>query len=100
MRLATSYCSDHSEEHEQITRGPGSNRRTRADIAEAGRRGIPVRAGIVVVLEGQRVAQAQEELRRLGVEQITVDRVRKVGRAAERGRAVRGGSPGDRRWGW
>ncbi|NMO33710.1 radical SAM protein [Streptomyces sp. GMY01] len=80
--LATSYYSDQAQQHEEITRGPGSYRRTRDNIAEAVQRGIPLRVGIVDVLEGQRVDQAQEELRRLGVTSIKVDRVRKVGRAA------------------
>jgi MoaA/NifB/PqqE/SkfB family radical SAM enzyme len=83
VSLATSYYSDQAEQHEQITHGPGSYRRTRANITEALRRGIPLRAGIVEVLDGQRVAQAQEELRRLGVTRIQVDRVRRVGRAAD-----------------
>ncbi|MGW6292780.1 radical SAM protein [Streptomyces sp. NPDC055058] len=80
--LATSYYSDQAEQHEQITKGPGSYRRTRANIVEAVRRGIPLRVGIVDVLEGQRVPQAQDQLRGLGVSSIQVDRVRKVGRAA------------------
>ncbi|WP_251075980.1 radical SAM protein [Streptomyces sp. ISL-12] len=83
VSLATSYYSDQADQHEQITNGPGSHRRTRDNIAEAVRRGIPLRAGIVKVLEGQRVAQAQEDLRRLGVTRIQVDRVRRVGRAAD-----------------
>lgn len=81
--LATSYYSDRAEEHEKITNGPGSFKRTRANITEALRRGIPLRVGIVDILEGQRVDQAQEELRRLGVASIHVDRVRKIGRAAD-----------------
>ncbi|WP_234441859.1 SPASM domain-containing protein, partial [Streptomyces sp. WM6386] len=39
--------------------------------------------GIVEVLEDQRVAQAQEELRLMEVMAIKVDRARKVGRAAD-----------------
>jgi MoaA/NifB/PqqE/SkfB family radical SAM enzyme len=81
--LATSYYSDQAEQHEQITNGPGSYRRTRGNITEALRRGIPLRVGIVEVIEGQRVDQAREELHRLGVTSIKVDRVRKVGRAAD-----------------
>jgi len=81
--LATSYYSDQAEQHEQITRGPGSYQRTRANITEAISRGIPLRVGIVEVLEGQRVTQAQEELRSLGVTTIQVDRARKVGRGAD-----------------
>lgn len=86
--LATSYYSDRADQHEQITNGPGSYRRTRQNITEAVRLGIPLRVGIVQVLEGQRVAQAQEELRSLGVTAIKVDRVRKVGRAATPAAAI------------
>ncbi|MET7479514.1 radical SAM/SPASM domain-containing protein [Streptomyces sp. NPDC005648] len=86
--LATSYYSDQATQHEQITKGPGSYRRTRDNIAEAVRLGIPLRVGIVEVLEGQRIAQAQEELRQLGVTSIKVDRTRKVGRAADPGTSI------------
>lgn len=81
--LATSYYSDDRGEHERITRSRGSLERTRANIAEAVRRNIPLRAGIVQVLEEQRVDQAEAELRRMGVATIQVDRTRKVGRAAD-----------------
>ncbi|WP_433858713.1 radical SAM protein [Streptomyces kronopolitis] len=80
--LATSYYSDHADEHEQITKGRGSHARTRANIVEAVRRGIPLRAGVVQVLDEQRVEQAEAELRALGVERFRIDRMRKVGRAA------------------
>lgn len=83
VSLATSYYSDDATQHERITQGRGSHARTRANIAEAVRRGIPVRAGIVDVLDGQRVQQAEAELRRLGVGRIRIDRARKVGRAAD-----------------
>lgn len=86
--LATSYYSDRAEEHEQITNGPGSFKRTRGNITEAVRRGIPLRVGIVEVLEGQRVAQAQAELQTLGVARIQIDRARKVGRAADPARSI------------
>ncbi|MFF7901154.1 radical SAM protein [Streptomyces sp. NPDC007920] len=86
--LATSYYSDRPEEHETITGGPGSYQRTRGNIVQALERGIPLRVGIVDVLEDQRVAQAQAELRELGVTRIQVDRVRKVGRAAEAAAAI------------
>jgi MoaA/NifB/PqqE/SkfB family radical SAM enzyme len=81
--LATSYYSDQAEQHEQITRGPGSYQRTHDNIAKALGLGIPLRVGIVDVLDGQRVDQAQEQLRAMGVRSIKVDRVRKVGRAAD-----------------
>lgn len=83
VRLATSYYSDDPAQHEEITGGRGSHARTHANIREALRRGIPLRVGIVEVLEGQRVDQAVAELRHLGIENIRVDRTRKVGRAAE-----------------
>ncbi|MCM2420317.1 radical SAM/SPASM domain-containing protein [Streptomyces sp. RKAG293] len=83
--LATSYYSDDAAEHEQITNGPGSYTRTRTNIIEAVRRGIPLRAGIVEVIAGQRIAQAKDELRSLGVTSIQVDRARQVGRAAPAG---------------
>ncbi|MBC2876131.1 MULTISPECIES: radical SAM/SPASM domain-containing protein [Streptomyces] len=82
VRLATSYYSDDPVQHEQITGGRGSHARTRANIVETLRRGIPLRVGIVDVLDGQRVAEAETELRSLGIQHIRVDRVRAVGRAA------------------
>ncbi|NGO72811.1 radical SAM/SPASM domain-containing protein [Streptomyces boncukensis] len=80
VNLATSYYSDDPAEHEQITGGRGSYARTRANIAEAIRRGIPLRASLVHVLEGQRTEQARAELRRLGgVGDLRADRVRRIG---------------------
>ncbi|MDF3291920.1 radical SAM protein [Streptomyces silvisoli] len=82
VSLATSYYSDQAAEHEQITRHRSSYDRTKANISEAVRLGIPIRAGVIRVLEGQRVKEAVEELRGLGVERIGVDRVRRIGRGA------------------
>ncbi|MFE7661729.1 radical SAM/SPASM domain-containing protein [Streptomyces celluloflavus] len=82
VKLATSYYSDRAEEHDAITTRPGSYERTRAHIAEAVRRGIPLRVGIVSVLRGQRVAEARRELEALGVTQIRTDRTRHLGRAS------------------
>jgi len=82
VSLATSYYSDLAHEHDQVTRVAGSHTRTRANILEALRRDIPIRAGIVEVFDGQRVEQARAELEELGVDKITVDRMRRVGRAA------------------
>jgi len=83
--LATSYYSDAPAQHEAITRGRGSHARTRANLIEALRRGIPTRVGIVEVLENQRVAEAEAELRRLGISSIRIDRTRRIGRAATSG---------------
>ncbi len=82
VRLATSYYSDEAAQHEQITQGRGSHARTRANIGVALNRRIPLRVGIVEVLNDQRVSQAETELRGLGVEHIQIDRTRRVGRAA------------------
>lgn len=77
--LATSYYSDDPAEHAAITARP-THRRTRANIAEAVRRGIPIRAGIVDVIDGQRTTAAEAELAALGVRDIGMDRVRGIGR--------------------
>lgn len=82
VTLATSYYSDDPSEHDRITSRPGSHERTRANIAEATRRRIPLRAGIVRVMAGQRVAEAEADLRALGVRSIRTDRVRAIGRGA------------------
>ncbi|MEV0444559.1 radical SAM protein [Streptomyces spectabilis] len=82
VKLATSYYSDRAEEHDAITHRGGSHGRTRANIAQAVRRGIPLRVGIVSVLPGQRVAEAREELEALGVTMIRTDRTRRIGRAS------------------
>ncbi|SCE52390.1 MULTISPECIES: SPASM domain-containing protein [unclassified Streptomyces] len=43
--------------------------------------GVPIRAGVVEVLPGQRVDEARAELQSMGVTRITMDRARAVGRA-------------------
>lgn len=80
VRLATSYYSDNAGEHEAITQRRGSYRRTKANIAEAVRRAIPLRVGVIDVRNGQRVHQARTELTDLGVVDVHVDRLRQVGR--------------------
>ena len=82
VSLATSYYSDQADEHDQVTQRPGSHVRTRSNIIEALRRSIPLRVGIVDTLDGQRVEQAREELRALGIARIGTDWVRGIGRAA------------------
>jgi MoaA/NifB/PqqE/SkfB family radical SAM enzyme len=85
VSLATSYYSDDPGQHDTITGQRGSHARTRANIAEAVRRGIPLRAGIITVREGQRAAQAHADLEALGVTRIGSDRLRHLGRAAGAG---------------
>lgn len=82
VTLGTSYYSDDPAEHDKVTKREGSYARTRCNIREAVSRGITVRAGIVDILPGQRVAEARAELESMGVTSIHTDRVRAVGRAA------------------
>jgi MoaA/NifB/PqqE/SkfB family radical SAM enzyme len=79
VRLATSWYSDSPAEHATITRRP-SHARTRANIAEAARRSIPLRVGIVGVQDGQRIRQAEAMLTELGVTDIGYDDLRQIGR--------------------
>ncbi|WP_323136914.1 SPASM domain-containing protein [Streptomyces albogriseolus] len=80
MFLSTSYYSDLAEEHERVTGRKGSHAATRANIVQAVQRRIPLQVGIVEVFEGQRTAEARQELLELGVRTVNVDRVRSVGR--------------------
>ena len=84
VSLATSYHSADPEEHDAITGRPGSHCRTRVSIAEAVRRGIPIRAGIIGLTSGQRTGQARADLIALGVSEsaIALDRLRAFGRGA------------------
>lgn len=81
VTLGTSYYSDEAAEHDKITGRNGSYVRTRRNIREVVERGATVRAGIVEVRPGQRIAEARAELRTMGVTRINVDRARAVGRA-------------------
>jgi MoaA/NifB/PqqE/SkfB family radical SAM enzyme len=82
VTLGTSYYSDDPAEHDKITGRTGSYTRTRSHIREAVNRGATLRAGIVDILPGQRVAEARAELISIGVKHIGTDRVRAVGRAS------------------
>ncbi|MEU1880031.1 radical SAM/SPASM domain-containing protein [Streptosporangium sp. NPDC020072] len=79
VRLATSFYSDDAREHMLIT-GRNTLARTQDNITTALDRGIPLRAGMVCVLDGQRLDEGQELLQRLGVTQIGIDRMRLLGR--------------------
>lgn len=79
VRLATSYYSPDAVEHNSITMRP-SHDRTWANIREALRRRIPLRVGVVETTQEQRVLAAVDELRTAGVTDISVDRLRQVGR--------------------
>lgn len=79
VSLAASYYSDEPGQHAAITGRP-SYARTRANITQAVRRGIPLRAGVIDLGDGQRARQAIEELAVLGVRKVGYDRLRQVGR--------------------
>lgn len=83
VTLGTSYYSDDPAEHDEITGRKGSHASTRANIAEAVRRGIRVKVGIIHLRDGQRSAQALAEMEALGVTRVHIDRVREVGNAAK-----------------
>lgn len=69
VRLACSYYSDDDAEHARITGRRGSHARTTANIAEALRRSIPLRVGVIDVLDGQRNRHCRHR----------VDRARRAG---------------------
>lgn len=75
VSLATSFYSDEPEQHAAITKRP-SYARTKANIAEAVQRGIPIRAGVIDLGTGQRARQAQDGLVELGVPSIGYDKLR------------------------
>ena len=85
MFLGTSWYSADPATHGTITNSRASYERTRLNIAEAVRRGIPVRAAIVEVTPDQDIAQAAAELRRLGVADIRIRPSQGVGRATREG---------------
>lgn len=79
VSLATSYYSDDPVQHATVTRRR-SYARTKANIAKALRRGIPLRAGVIDLGGVQRARAAQDELVDLGVGSVGYDRLRQVGR--------------------
>ena len=85
VSLATSYYSSGAELHDRITRRAGSLVRTRANIAEAVRRGIPLRVGLTRLSDDQDIDAAVEELVGIGVHRdaIAVDDLRGVGRGKD-----------------
>lgn len=86
VSLATSYYSDDPAEHAAVTGRP-SHSRTRTNIAEAVRLGVPLQAGVIDLGDGQRVRNAGAELAALGVTDIGYDRLRQVGRGVRDKRA-------------
>lgn len=83
VQLATSYYSDDLGQHQAITRR-NTLARTEANIAKAVRRGIPLRVGVIDLGDGQRIEQAQARLAELGATNVGLDRMRLLGRPAQR----------------
>jgi MoaA/NifB/PqqE/SkfB family radical SAM enzyme len=81
VRLATSYYSDDPAEHQAVTTRP-THRVTTRNIARAQELGIPLRAGVIGVLDRQRTQQGIATLEGLGVPEIGYDDLREVGRGA------------------
>lgn len=94
VSLATSFYTDDREQHRQIT-GRDTLRQIVMNIAQAISAGIPLRVGMVRVLEGQRIDEAMTMLTGLGVAGIRVDRERKLGRAGDGGPSELCGRCGD-----
>ncbi|MEU0689542.1 radical SAM protein [Streptomyces uncialis] len=82
VSVATSYYSDVPGEHDRLTGRRGSHAATRENIAEAVRRGVRIKVGVIDMGGGQRAEQAHAEMRALGVDDVHVDQVRAVGNAA------------------
>jgi MoaA/NifB/PqqE/SkfB family radical SAM enzyme len=79
VRLACSWYSTDPRQHLQIVQR-NTHARTKANLAEAIRRIIPVRAGVVGMLDGQDIEAATADLAAMGVADIGVDHLRQVGR--------------------
>lgn len=84
VSLATSFYTDDCQEHAEIT-GRDTLRQITANIERAVLDNIPIRAGIIHVLEGQRATQATALLERLGVMDVGEDRLRLLGRGGAGG---------------
>jgi MoaA/NifB/PqqE/SkfB family radical SAM enzyme len=97
VRLATSWYTSDRAEHQQIT-GRDTHRQTLANIAEALRRGIPLRAGLIDgILPGQRTREGAELLTARGVASIGTDHLREFGRGTNPDPAQACGGCGNRR---
>jgi MoaA/NifB/PqqE/SkfB family radical SAM enzyme len=79
VSLATSWYADTPERHRRIT-GRDTFARTKANIVKALERSIPVRAGIIAITADQGIEEARRTLSELGVQEIGVDEVRRLGR--------------------
>lgn len=81
VHVATSFYSEDPQTHERITQGKGSWSRTVTGIKNLLAVDLPLRVGIIETEQNVGHAQrAKVFLKRLGVQQIGVDRQRGVGR--------------------
>jgi MoaA/NifB/PqqE/SkfB family radical SAM enzyme len=80
VSLATSWYTSDRRQHAAIT-GRDTWRQTRANITQAARHGIPTRAGIIDgIIPAQQAADAERQLRALGIADTGHDHVREFGR--------------------
>ncbi|WP_237533457.1 radical SAM protein [Streptomyces sp. SID685] len=76
VRLATTYHSSVTAEHDAVTGRPGSHRATRGNIVQALRRGVPLKVAVLDGGDEVRAELACAELKSLGVRDVHVGRVR------------------------
>lgn len=79
--MATSYYASDAAVHDRRTKRKGSHARTRANIVKALELGVTLRVSVIETTGGDQEA-AVAEMKSLGVELVTPDRVRAIGRAA------------------
>ncbi|MFE1190129.1 radical SAM/SPASM domain-containing protein [[Kitasatospora] papulosa] len=82
VRLATTYHSTVSAEHDAATGRKGSHRAARANIVETLRRGIALTVSVLDAGDHEGAERARAEMKGLGVQEIHVGKVRAVGNAA------------------
>ncbi|MFL6090453.1 MAG: radical SAM protein [Aeromicrobium sp.] len=82
VRLATSFYSADEERHDRVTGRAGSQQRTLVNIEKAVALGIPIRVGIINMDTESSGEQAADTLRALGVDAVSIDNRRDVGRGA------------------
>ena len=82
VRFATSFYSDRPQSHDAITGVAGSHARTLANIRRLRGNAIDLRVGLIALgQDDDEIDRAIKLLREEGVERISLDRVRRFGRA-------------------
>jgi sulfatase maturation enzyme AslB (radical SAM superfamily) len=86
VHVATSVYASDAKIHDTITHLPGSFSRTVRNVRRLSEAGIPIRAGVIEMLENTgQVESTTKFLNGLGVQKVGTDRMRRFGR---------GGTPG------